>query len=168
MTSANDDDGPSPETAPTVADRATVPVQLAGRFGGGNGETVLRADLTKEALGAIIDKLLAYRNRTELPTALITIPDPDQPDQQRRIMVWRVVRVVGLPPVFGEHDALLYDRGRPVDRVADDNQPDAVLLPLTRAQLKSVLAGQPVRVDIPPPDPYSPPLVVIVRLKKET
>lgn len=145
----------------------TTRVRFDCRFGGNGGDTALYSDLTSDQLATIVDLLLDYRNRIVPAGTLISVmarphPDDDSGAGYRQIRAWRVARVVAYQADGGE--ALLYERLRP-EPVADDDQPDGLVVLLTPDQLDSVRAGGVVRVDFPA-DLYGPALAVLIRLER--
>lgn len=144
----------------------TTRVRFDCRFG--NGETTaLYADLTDAELATVLTQLHRYQIGEIPPYALVAVvartePDRDDLNGYREFRVWRVTQVLSVPD-----EVVLYERRR-VEPVADDDQPDAVNLPLSRELLERVLAGQVIRVNIPvdPDNPHYTGLTVFVRLKR--
>lgn len=157
MTSAND----SPDLAEP---EETVSVRFDCRFAGEPGDTPLYADLTEAALESVLTVLHGYQEGVHPAYALVAITGRSAPEDRqtyREFRAWRVARVVALP-----EETVLYERRRP-ESTPEDDQPDAMVLPLTRGQATTVLSGGVVRVDLPG-DVYGPPMVVIIRLTRES
>jgi hypothetical protein len=152
----------STTTPPPLDHGEPVQVRFDCRLAGQPGDTPLYADLTETAVDSILAMLNGYQEGVHPAYALVAITARSAPDDQqtpREFRAWRVARVVALP-----EETVLYERRRR-EPLADDDQPDAVVLPLTRAQVETVLVGGVVRVEVLA-DPYGPPMVVLVRLKQ--
>lgn len=155
-------------TTPDPSTQTTTLVRLDCRFGGPDGDEALYVDLGPDALADLLDQLHGYQAGSLPAYTLVTLMARARPATSlpgyREVRVWRIIRAVAEPGA-----EVLYERlPRRPDDVEDLDRPDLLYVPLTRAQVAAVGAGEVVRIDVPPKDGLAGLAVVVLLKPSET